>query len=225
MFHYSYILTFPNGKKYIGARSFHLSPELDTTYLGSGRALPKDRHEHRHLVHKEVLACFSTRQELIEFEKNFINTHNCVQDPTWLNLRKSTYDRYATKVAHTTKRLAKSTSGLTLSSRYGHGYRTPAQLDGAKRMREKITGTKNPAKGHSGTTNQAFVPWYYVTPTGEYVEVLNTTKQDKAKELGFTERQLGHGFHYTNEHKVSNRLPRKGWTFGNLPRPVEAGKD
>lgn len=40
-----------------------------------------------------------------------------------------------------------------------------------------------------------------------------------AASLGFTPRQLGHGFHYTNEHKVAQKMPRKGWVFGNLPRP------
>ena len=53
MYHYAYLLTFPDGMKYVGARSIHFQPELDVTYLGSGKALPKDRHNNRHLIHKK----------------------------------------------------------------------------------------------------------------------------------------------------------------------------
>lgn len=220
MYHYAYILTFPNNMKYIGARSFRLKPDLDTTYLGSGRYLPKDRHDNRHCVQKEIIKCFNTREELVNFEKSFIIENQCVESSDWYNARKSTYDRYGTKTLNRAKPTEPYKSGITFKRRYGQGYRTPAQIDGAKRMREKLTGVANPLKAHHGIDNSGFTAWYYINPLGVYVEVHDKTKQEMAEELGFTARQLGHGFHYTNEHKCSNRLPRKGWTFGNLPRPT-----
>lgn len=219
MYHYAYLLTFSDGKKYIGARTYHLNPELDTTYLGSGKNLPKDRHNNRNAVKKEILATFSTREELLAFEKQFIINNNCVKDPNWYNVRLSTYDKYNKKELRKRKPFP-NTSGKTLSERYGHGYRTPAQIDGALRMRKKLTGVKNPKKGLSGSKNNGFRPWYYITPDGEYVEVFDKSKRELAPILGFTERQLGHGFHHSNIHKKALKMPRKGWTFGNLPRPM-----
>lgn len=218
MYHYAYLLTFPNGKKYIGARSFHLKPELDTTYLGSGKALPKDRHDYRDLVQKDILQTFNTREELMEFEKNFIKNNNCIKDESWYNLRLSTFDRHGQKTLNFKQCKYQTTSGSTFKKRYKN-YRTPAQIDGAARMRKALTGVSNPAKGLKGVNNNGFNPWYYITPDGQYVEVLDKTKKEMASELGFTERQLGHGFHHTNEHQCAKSMPRKGWTFGNLPRP------
>jgi len=51
---------------------------------------------------------------------------------------------------------------------------------------------------------------------GMKIEVHNKSKQDYAVKLGVTPRQLGHRFHYTNEHKEAKGLPLKGYTFGNL---------
>lgn len=218
MYHYAYLLTFPNGKKYIGARSFHLKPELDTTYLGSGKALPKGRHDYRDLVQKDILQVFDTRKELLEFEKNFIKSNNCIEDENWYNLRLSTFDRHGQKTPNRKPYDKQTTSGNTLKRRY-RNYRTPAQIDGTERMKKALTGVSNPAKGHKGISNSGFIPWYYITPNGDYVEVFDKTKKEMAKELGFTERQLGHGFHHTNEHQCAKSMPRKGWTFGNLPRP------
>lgn len=220
MNHYAYLLTFNDGMKYIGARSTHLSPELDTTYLGSGRALPIDRHDNRGSVTKIIIGNFATRKELMEFEINFITQNSCCASAGWYNQRVSTHDRHGS-IPHNLGKKGHQNSGETLSRRYGQGFRTPAQIEGAKRMKAALTGTKNPLKGHSGTTNKAFIPWYYIQPNGEYVEVHDTTKRDMATKLGFTERQLMQGFHYTNEHKAARTLPRKGWTFGNLPRHTD----
>ena len=86
-------------------------------------------------------------------------------------------------------------------------------------MREKLTGVKNPAKGHVGIKNNGFKPWYSISPEGIYREHLEMTKQEFAESLGVTQRQIIHRFHYTNEHKIAKSKPLKGWTFGNLPKP------
>ena len=66
MYHYVYLLEFSDGMKYIGARTIHFNPELDTKYLGSGSALPKDRT----LLDctKTILSIFDTRKEAMDFE-------------------------------------------------------------------------------------------------------------------------------------------------------------
>ena len=219
MYHYAYLLTFQDNMRYIGARSSTIKPELDTTYLGSGKALPKDRHDNRHLIKKEILKTFVTRQELMDYEKQFIIEQGCLESNEWYNQRVSTYDRHGTKTKDTSNYYYSSQSAKTFKRRYGNGYRTPAQISGAKEASKKLTGVKNPLKGHHGISNSGFVPWYYITPNGDYVEVHDKTKQEMASKLGFTVRQLTHRFHKTNQHKAGKSYPAKDWVFGNLPRP------
>lgn len=221
MFHYVYLLEFENGKGYIGMRSTTLEPELDTCYLGSGRALPpRDSSS----CTKTILKVFPTREEARKYEIDLIVLNDCVKSPIWYNLRRNTFDKHGSTLSEEHKKLISKqhlgTKRPEFSRKYVGENRTPAQKAGSIRAGIKIKGTKNPAKGSLGITNQGFTPWYYITPNGDYVEVHDEPKQDYAIKLGFTPRQLGHGFHYTNEHKESNRKPRKGWTFGNLPRPT-----
>ena len=226
MYHYVYVLTFPDGMKYIGLHSTTIEPHLDTCYLGSGKALPpRDRFS----CTKEVVKICSTRQEAREHEIALIIENNAIESPMFYNKRRSTNDKFGAKLSEEHRKLCsianKGKSKVEWGKKYSGAGRTPAQIAGSIRAGEKIRGTKNPAKGSSGIKNQGFTPWYYITPTGEYVEVLNRTKQEVASELGFTYRQLGHGFHYSNEHKKATTLPRKGWTFGNLPRPTGSEED
>ncbi len=107
----------------------------------------------------------------------------------------------------------------TFIDKYCKGYRTPAQIEGAKKGAEKIRGTSNPAKGKPGISNNGFKPWYVITPDGVYKEFHDIPKQDAAHLFNVTSRQLGHRFHYTNEHKIAKTLPLKGHVFGNLPKP------
>ncbi len=228
MHHYAYLLTFPNGMKYVGAKSGKVKPELDSTYLGSGRDLPKDRHEYRSKIVKEILGIFNSRSELIDYEANYIEVNDCVNSNQYYNLRYTVYDKH--NKGHTGRGFTKACKSKATATYKKRNYtkganRTPAQLAHDQWCRDNFVGVKNPAKGHSGISNQGFISWYYIDPEGNYVEVHDQTKIDKAPELGFTARQLGHGFHYTNEHKKSNRPPRKGWTFGNLPRPKSTGSE
>lgn len=224
MYHYVYLLTFPDGMMYVGCRSTKLKPELDTTYLGSGRNLPKDRHSYRNLITKDILGEFSSREEALEFESNYIIQHDCVKREDFYNKRVKVFDRVGLSNPNPfNKTLAKKASATYKSRNYKGANRTPAQKEADKLNSLRTKGTKNPKKGHKGTTNCAFNPWYYITPEGNYVEVLNTTKEEYAKLgiLPFTYRQLAHRFHYTNEHKQGKCHPFKGWVFGNLPRPKE----
>jgi len=224
MNHYAYLLTFADGKRYIGARSTTLAPELDTCYLGSGRALPKDRHDLRDVT-KVILATFLTREDLMEYEEFCIRINECTTSPDWFNLKTTTHDRHGSEPWNKGTTGLQSSTREIFSRRYGNGYRTPAQVAGAKSMREKLTGMTNPDKAHHGTDNSGFKPWYYITPGGEYIEVHDKTKGEMAAVFGVTQRQLINRFHYTNEHRPARYPILRGYTFGNLPRPTESAEE
>lgn len=220
MFHYVYLLTFDDGMRYVGAHSTVIEPHLDTCYLGSGKALPPRTPQS---CDKTILQVFNTREEAVKYEIDIIRLNNCVQSPDWYNLRLKTHDKHGSTLTSEHKKMISEAHKGRDRSDYGKRYtgagRTPAQLAGDKRNSDRQLGTKNPAKGSLGTKNQGFKPWYYITPDGQYVEVHDRVKQEVCLELGFTYRQIINGFHYTNEHKKARTLPRKGWVFGNLPRP------
>ncbi|QKE55153.1 hypothetical protein PP758_gp82 [Pseudomonas phage PAP02] len=213
MNHYAYILTFPDGIKYIGARSTKLAPELDTTYLGSGRDLPCDRKDFKPT--KEIIGIFKTRDLLMEFEKAFIDEHDCVVSPDWYNLRFSTHDRHGSVPHNKGGTVDRTQAAKTFSRRY-KGARTPAMIKAHEETAEKIRGTKNPNKGHKGITNCAFRPWYYVTPEGVRVEVHEVTVSDYAERLGFKKHQIVNRMRSNNAHKPAPTKPMKGWIFGVL---------
>lgn len=216
MNHYCYLLTFKNGMKYVGVRSTRLAPELDTTYLGSGKRLPVDRHDNRDSVDKVILCSFATREEALEYEVEFIISNDCISSDEWYNVRLRTHDRHGEPSKSKGRSTDNTKMGLTQKRRYGNGYRTPAQIAGAKSMRSKLTGVKNPAKGKSGVNNNGFKKWYSIDPDGVYTEHTSVTKAEFAQSIGVTPRQIIHRFHYTNEHKEAKTAPLKGWTFGNL---------
>lgn len=222
MNHYAYLLTFADGMLYIGARSCKLAPELDTTYLGSGRALPADRKDTPPL--KTILGTFSTRKELMDFERNYIEEHNCVASPNWYNQRVATHDRHGSPSWNTGISVDRTEAAKTFSRRY-KGNRTPAMLAAHAATAEKIRGTKCKDKGHAGITNTAFQPWYYVTPQGVYVEVRDQTKKDIAPTLGLKVHQISNRMRECNQHKPAPTKPLKGWIFGNLPRPTDTAED
>lgn len=223
MNHYAYILTFPDGMQYFGARSTHLDPHLDTTYLGSGSALPQDRKDTCN-VSKTIVNTFPTREELMAFEYNFIVQNGCVQSPDWLNRRSRTHDRFGSEPWNKGISIDRTQAAETYSRRYKNN-RTPAMLKAHAETAEKIRGTKNPAKAHHGTDNSGFKPWYYITPEGVYTEVLSQTKGDMAAAFGVSQRQLIHRFHHTNEHQPAKTKPLKGYVFGNLPRPTDTAAE
>lgn len=226
MYHYVYLLTFFDGMRYVGAHSTKIKPELDTCYLGSGKALPPRSHK---TCHKEILVEFQTREKAIAYEEAYIIQHECVESDHWYNLRHRVYDRHGSELSQEHRDLISKTHTGRDRSGYGRRYsgagRTPAQRAGDIAAGLKIRGTKNPDKGREGVENGGFSPWYYITPDDQYVEVHDRTKQEMALELGFTPRQLGHGLHHTNQHIRATTLPRKGWTFGNLPRPTDLDGD
>ena len=218
MYHYVYTLMFDDGMKYIGMRSTHLEPELDVSYRGSGRYLPDERDQT--VCEKTIVKVFKTREEAADYEQQLILEYDAVNSDEFYNKRLRTHDRHGCTL--TPEHIEKATAHMKGRKRpeYAKKYvgdgRTPAQKDGHKRAAEKLRGTKCPSKGRTGTKNNGFSPWYYITPDGVRVEVHDETKAEYAYKLGFTVRQLINRFHYTNEHKEGRYHPFKGWTFGNL---------
>ena len=221
MHHYLYLLEFPDGSRYVGAHSTKIEPKLDSTYLGSGKALPANRSGCR----KTILGEYPDRESLMAAEEAFIVNNNCCEDESWFNIRIKTFDRHGTpgtsvnagRSAQTHDYIRRATEKR---KKYVGVARTPAQKADDVKKADRALGP-NPKKALPGTKNPGFKSWYYITPQGRYVEVHDRTKEEMASELGFTKRQLTHRFHYTNQHLTGKTRPFLGWTFGNLPRPIE----
>lgn len=227
MYHYTYKLTFPSGMQYIGLRSCKWHPTLDETYLGTGRALPS---RSLHSCTKEILAIFPSRELARAHEISLIDKLDCVCSPTYYNLKRSTTDLFGRtskshehvkntalknkgRTKHTHEYLA--LKGKEFSEKYTGESRTPALKRADANKLGKSLGS-NPLKGHSGISNCAFVPWYFVKPSGEITIVSSITKQDYAAKLGITPRQMQHRFHYTNIGLPAKQGPMKGWIFGHV---------
>jgi len=222
MYHYNYLLEFSDGMKYVGAHSTHISPELDTRYLGSGRRLPE-----RSLMTctKTILGIFPTRVEAMAAEVAYIDQNDCCKSEHYYNIRRSTTDLHGrTKfthigIANTAQKLRGRVVGslsLNAANHLKGDDRTPAQQAGAKRMQQALTGTTNPDKGHKGITNSGFVPWYYVTPDGTYTEVHVETKQQFAKRYQRDPQSVVNRCRKGAEHVRAIKGKWKGWVFGNL---------
>lgn len=228
MYHYTYLLEFTDGMKYVGVHSTSIEPHLDSRYMGSGSALPERDSSN---CHKRILGTYPDRVSALAAERDLITSRNCCASPDYYNIRVQTFDRFGrTKLTHSDaassslKLTGRTYVPLPSSAIWLRGDdRTPAQKAGQVSMRKALTGVKNPDKGRSSVENSGFHPWYYETPQGVYVEVHDRTKAEVASELGLTSRQIAHGFHYSNMHKRAKTLPRKGYVFGNLPRPNDTG--
>lgn len=225
MHHYTYLLVFPNGMKYIGAHSTHISPELDACYLGSGRYLPKRT---RHTCTKEVLQVFETREECMKAELAYIDKHACVEASDYYNHRRKTFDKHGCDHTEIGKRMVGLHTAETNSNikraidqrkQYVGENRTPAQKHADAQLRGRKTGP-NPNKGHSSISNTAFVPWYYITPAGKYVEIFDTTKKEMSLKLGFYANFIAIRCSKKYSHTPVLLKQNKGWIFGNLPRPT-----
>ena len=155
-------------------------------------------------------------------EKEPLILNRCCTDAGWYNRRLTSTDRHGISNPWNQHKVNnKEKFSRTYSERY-KGNRSPAMLAAHARTAELIRGVRNPAKGHKGITNAAFKPWYYITPKGEYVEVLDTTIKDMGNKLGLTTRQISNRFSSVNINKPAKTKPLKGWVFGYLPRPQTA---
>jgi len=236
MTHYVYKISYNNGMHYIGARSCKCLAIEDTKYQGSSKVIPNSI---KCTGSKVILKEFSSREEAISYECDLHSEHNVALNPLYYNQVKQTSSKFDQQgcTADTHKHVASMAHKLRGRTAESHEYiakantkrkqyvgdnRTEAQKLGAIKVGDWNRGRKNPLKACKGSSNGGFNPWYYITPDGEYIEVHTVTKQDFAQTLGATARQLGHRFHYTNEHKRAGSRatkPLRGYTFGNIPKP------
>lgn len=227
MYHYNYLLVFPNGMKYYGVRSTTLVPELDTCYLGSGRYLP-ERSVNSCVKH--IVATFSTRQEAVQAEADYIIANECIESDLWYNKRVGSYDKHGqTKETHEhIERTSHKLRGRTKETHeyirqankkrraYSGSNRTAAQQAADKKLAETTKGIKNPKKACKGIKNGGFEPWYYIPLGGEMVKVTDIPKKEYAHKIGLTPRQISHRFTSENIGKPAKRGICKGWVFGNI---------
>jgi hypothetical protein len=227
MYHYTYLLLFPDEMKYVGVHSTNIQPELDTCYLGSGRALPERTKD---TCTKIILAQYPTRKLAKQAESEYIRLNKCVESDEYYNQRDWNFDKHG-QTATTHENIASMQHKLKGRTEKTHEYikkaneirrqyvgenRTPAQIEGSKNTGIKQRGVSVPERGHKGTDNKAFKPWYYIDTDGFRFEIYNETKRDYAPKLGLTPRQLAHRFHYTNIDKPTKQGVCKGYIFGNI---------
>ncbi len=62
----------------------------------------------------------------------------------------------------------------------------------------------------SGTNSSSFKPWWYMTPTGEFIEVNDVTQKEFCIANGFSYK----AFSGLNHGKIVEQGPMKGWSFG-----------
>lgn len=222
MYHYTYLLEFQDGMKYIGAHSTPISPELDVRYLGSGRRLPARSLD---TCIKTILATYPNRAEALAAELDYINQFDCCASEAYYNVRKVTTDLHGRTVdthegvARMAEKLRGRKAGpmpIHAATRLTGEDRTQAQKAGAQRMRQALTGTKNPAKGRKGITNGGFAPWYYITPQGVYTEVRDETKQQFALRHQQDPQSVVNRCRKGVAHVKAIKGKWKGWVFGDL---------
>jgi hypothetical protein len=78
---------------YIGVRTSKVLPELDTSYWGSSKHLPKDVSK-THI--KTVLALFFTREWAVEYEVYLHNKYDVAVNPAFYNKAKQTSTKFDT---------------------------------------------------------------------------------------------------------------------------------
>jgi len=227
MYHYLYLITFKNNMLYVGSHSTKNIPEDDVTYLGSGVDLP----ERNYLTcSKEILNTYSSREELLEAEMLYILENDCVSSEIYYNKRyRATFDKLG-QTASSHINIAITAAKLKGRSKHTHPYlkesglkksfykgdnRTPLQKQHADNMRGISTG-KNPAKGIPSIDSHNFVPWYYIDSQGKYTEVLDYTKGEYAKLMGWKSNMIRVRCQKCNEHLPIRKGKLKGYIFGNL---------
>lgn len=112
MYHYTYLITYTDGKKYMGVRSCKCLPEDDHKYLGSSKYTPtKDK-----VLRKDILAQFTSRKEALEAEITYHQTHNVACSEWFYNkaIQTSTgFDTTGVKFEHSSEHREKIKQSLT----------------------------------------------------------------------------------------------------------------
>lgn len=138
MNHYTYLITYKNGMKYMGVRSCKCSPEEDVKYFGSSKHTP-DKSQ---IVSKEILAEFPTREAALEAEISYHAENDVAVNPQYYN-----------KAKQTTKSF--STFGVKFVRRPEHTEKIRQALLGRKRSPEECLAISKGKKGKSHKPHSA----------------------------------------------------------------------
>lgn len=85
MFHYTYLIEYTTGKKYMGVRSSKVTPEEDTKYVGSSLITPNDK-----ILRKIILQQFETRQEALQSEIEYHKKYDVAVNDEYYNRARQT---------------------------------------------------------------------------------------------------------------------------------------
>lgn len=142
MNHYTYLITYDDGKKYMGVRSCKCSPEQDIAYFGSSKHTP----DKTHVVSKEILAKYPTREKAITAEIHYHQLHDIAANPQYYNKAKQTAKGF-------------DTLGVRFIRHPEHTDKIRKALLGRKRSPEECLAISEGKKGkshkpHSATTKR-----------------------------------------------------------------------
>ena len=211
MNHYTYEIEFENGMKYLGVRSCKCAIKEDV-YTGSSKLIPSELYA---TCKKHILGVFSTR---IEAQQDEIRRHeelDVARNPQYYNGINAKSVGFS-PIGLTKERSNKVKLRADKFRAYRGSSRTEAQKLADKAL-SKYKGTKNPAKGNSGTDNHQFKPWYYITPDGTYIEILTMPiRQFCESEACPSELKASRVYERlcNNPHKPYVRGPLKGFVIG-----------
>ncbi len=133
MHHYTYLITYKNGLKYMGVRSSEDKPEEDN-YYGSSKHTP-DVSE---VVTKEILGIYPNRSEALQAEIAYHSLHDVGVNPLFLNRSKQTSVKF-------------DTTGITFAMEANHKEAIRAALTGRKRSEAERLAI---SKGKAGIKRQ-----------------------------------------------------------------------
>ena len=129
MNHYTYLITYTDGKQYLGVRSCKCAIEDDTAYIGSSRHTPN------HLfASKQVLQSFPIREAAVAHEVQLHAQYAVAASPVFYNRSRQTSTKF-------------DTSGTKLDRSSEHNEKIRQALTGRKRSPEECARISAGKKG------------------------------------------------------------------------------
>ncbi len=109
------------------------------------------------------------------------------------------------------------TGGCAVGGHY-NPHRPPMSAEQKQKLREANLGKKasdatkaQMRKSHLGVRASSFKPWWYMTPTGEHIDVYDMTKKELCILLGWGPKSISECSH----GNMITQGPKQSWMFGN----------
>lgn len=142
MHHYAYLITYTDGKKYIGVRSCKHPVEDDAAYIGSSRHTPNHLFDS-----KQILGRFATRELAVAHEVELHAQYQVATSTEFYNRSRQTTTKF-------------NTTGVKLDRSIEHNDKIRRALTGRKRSPEECASISAGKKGvprktpHSAATRE-----------------------------------------------------------------------